>query len=128
MQVTLNLTENVYRHAERLAKITGKNVNDILTSMLENSFPQGRSVDTEMRKSFSSLSDEEILALSNLQMEPQQDQRLSELLYQQQARDLNEAEREELERLMQIYKEGLLQKAHALREAVQRGLRAPLEP
>ncbi len=63
-----------------------------------------------------------------LQMEPAQDQRLSFLLDKQQAGELTEADRSELLALMQVYQEGLLRKAQALREAVQRGLREPLEP
>jgi len=61
-------------------------------------------------------------------MEPKQDQRFSELLDKQQATQLTSDERSELMVLMQVYQEGLLRKAQALNEAVQRGLREPLEP
>ncbi len=74
----------------------------------------------------SSLSDEEVVALADLQLAPEQDQRLSDLLHKQQASQLAEAEHIELTKLMQVYQEGLLRKAQALREAVQRGLREPL--
>ena len=66
------------------------------------------------------------MTLSELQMEPDQDTRLSELLDRQQAGLLTEAERPELQALMQIYQESLLRKATALSEAVQRGLMEPL--
>ncbi len=66
-----------------------------------------------------SLSDEEVLALTGLQMEPEQDQRLSELLYNQQAGILINSEHSELVFLMQVYQEKLLLKAQALREAGQ---------
>ncbi|WP_225894433.1 hypothetical protein [Atlanticothrix silvestris] len=55
-------------------------------------------------------------------MEPEQDSRLSELLDRQQAGTLTNDDRPELQVLMQIYQEGLLRKATALREAVKRGL------
>ena len=74
-----------------------------------------------------SLSDEEVVALTELQMLPEQDRRLSTLLQKQQERTLSAPEQAELILLMQVYQEGLLRKAQALREAVQRGLRAPLE-
>ena len=48
-------------------------------------------------------------------------------LQKQQERTLSAPEQAELVALMQVYQEGLLRKAQALREAVQRGLRAPLE-
>ena len=47
---------------------------------------------------------------------------------QQQAQKLSVPEQTELLALMQVYQEGLLRKAQALREAVRRGLRPPLEP
>jgi hypothetical protein len=70
-----------------------------------------------------SLADSEILALSNLQMDPDQDARLSELLEKQRERSLLSNEPQELESLMQIYREALLRKNAALVEAVKRGLR-----
>ena len=72
--------------------------------------------------SVSDLSDEQVVALTELQMEPDQDARLSELLDRQQANILVENERLELQTLMQIYQERLLRKATALSEAVKRRL------
>jgi pyruvate-formate lyase len=121
MQVTLEISEVVYRYAERLARLTGREVNSILNDILASPL---RSTDAAIPtlKSLDALSDEEVLKLANLQMEPTQDQRLSELLYLQQARDMSQNERSELQELMQIYQEGLLHKAQAQREAVLRGL------
>lgn len=61
-------------------------------------------------------------------MDPGQDQRLSDLLDRQKGGELRADERVELIALMQAYQDGLFRKAQALREAVRRGLRAPLEP
>ena len=74
----------------------------------------------------STLSDRQIIALTELQMEPSQDQRLSQLLQTQQERILTTAEQSELEILMEIYQAGLLRKAQALNESVKRGLRQPV--
>ena len=60
-------------------------------------------------------------------MESEQDIRLSQLLLKQQANTVSETERPELWTLMRIYQTLLLKKAVALREAVERGLREPLE-
>ena len=75
-----------------------------------------------------SLTDEEVLGLAEVQMLPAQGRRLSALLQKQQAQELSVPERTELLALMQVYQEGLLRKAQALHEAVRRGLRTPLEP
>ena len=74
----------------------------------------------------STLNDREVIALTELQMEPTQDQRLSQLLQTQQERAMTTAEQSELEMLMEIYQAGLLRKAQALNESVKRGLRRPL--
>ena len=79
-----------------------------------------------MSEPVSRLSDSQVLALTQLQMQPAQDQRLSELLDRQQAGTLAEGQPAELQYLMEIYQEGLIRKASALSEAVQRGLMEPL--
>ena len=73
------------------------------------------------------LPDEELLALADLQLPADEDRRLGQLLDRQQAGELTGAERAELDALMQNYRVGLLRKSQALREAVRRGLREPLE-
>jgi hypothetical protein len=73
-----------------------------------------------------SLADAEVLALSDFQMDPDPDARLSELLEKQRERSLLSNEPQELEELMQIYREALLRKTAALVEAVKRGVREAL--
>ncbi len=126
-QVAVTLPDEVYHRAERLAQLTNRKIAEILADTIELSLPPF-SFQSEPVRPIAELSDEEVLALTELQMEPDQDRRLSTLLDRQQAGVLTEAERAELLALMQVYQEGLLQKAQALREAVQRGLREPLEP
>jgi hypothetical protein len=76
----------------------------------------------------SKLPDKEVLALTELRMEPEADHRLSVLLEQQQAGSLSDLERAELAALMKTYELGLLRQSHALAEAVSRGLIPPLTP
>lgn len=79
-------------------------------------------------KGISKLPDREILALTELRMEPEADRRLSGLLEEQQAGTLSDLERAELAALMKGYELGLLRQSQALAEAVRRGLMAPLTP
>ena len=72
--------------------------------------------------------DAEILAYADMQWTADVDLRLSVLLDRQQSGLLCGEEVEELNTLMETYKLLLLLKARALREAVHRGLRGPLEP
>jgi hypothetical protein len=73
------------------------------------------------------LSDAEVVRLADSRMPPDRDRRFSVLLDRQQAGLLREDERPELFALVQAYQEGMLRKALALREAVRRGLRPPME-
>jgi len=124
-QITISLPDEVYQRAERFARLANRDVASILADTIQLSIPDIRT-DTFALEPVPNLSDEQVLALTELQMEPEQDARLSELLDRQQAALLVEDERLELQTLMQIYQEGLLQKATALSEAVKRGLIEPL--
>ena len=126
-QVVITLPDEIYHRAERLAQLIHRDVADILADTLALSLPP-LSLQPEAVRPIMELSDEDVLALAELQMEPDQDRRLSLLLEGQQAGELTDAERPELLALMQLYQERLVRKAQALREAVRRGLRQPLEP
>lgn len=129
-QISLTLPDEVYRRAEHLAKLVSRDVTDVLFEAISLSLTPVGIVSDVTRDSLpdvAGLSDEEVMALTQLQMEPEQDLSLSELLDKQQAGILTEAERPQLWGLMQVYQEKLLLKAQALREAVERGLQEPLE-
>ena len=125
-RVTITLPDDIYRRAETLAQVTSREVADVLAETLALSLP---AVDPQAAPSMTlaNLSDQELLAVTELELPAKQDRRFSELLDRQQSARLQSAERAELLAFMQIYQQGLLLKARALREAVRRGLRPPLE-
>ncbi|KOP26430.1 hypothetical protein AMR41_10725 [Hapalosiphon sp. MRB220] len=120
-QITITLPDEVYQRAERFARLANRDIASVLADTIQLSIPPIRADILDLEP-VSTLSDQQVLALTELQMESEQDTRLSELLDQQQAGLLIEDERLELQTLMQIYQEGLLRKATALSEAVKRGL------
>jgi predicted transcriptional regulator len=124
-QITITLPDEVYQRAERFARLANRDVASILADTIQLLMPPVRADIVDLEP-ISVLSDEQVLLLTELQMEPAQDARLSELLDRQQAGSLADEERSELQALMQIYQEGLLRKATALSEAVKRGLIEPL--
>ncbi|PZV12137.1 MAG: hypothetical protein DCF21_15935 [Leptolyngbya sp.] len=124
-QVTITLPDEVYQRAERFAHLANRDVASVLADSILLSIPSVRE-ESLMLAPLSSLGDEEVVALTKLQMEPNQGQQLSLLLDRQQEGTLTESEQLQLQTLMQIYKEGLLRKATALSEAVKRGLIEPL--
>lgn len=124
-QITIELPDDLYQRAERFARLANRDVASILIDTIQLLVPPVRADVLSLEPVFK-LSDQQVLALAELQMEPDQDARLSELLDRQQSGILTETDRLELQTLMQIYQEGLLRKATALSEAVQRGLIEPL--
>jgi hypothetical protein len=124
-QVTITLPDEVYQRAQRFAHLANRDVTSVLTDSILFSIPAVRE-EALMLPRIDSLEDKEVIALTQLQMEPNQDQRLSWLLNRQQEGTLTQSEQLELQTLMQTYQEGLLRKATALGEAVKRGLIEPL--
>jgi hypothetical protein len=123
--VTINLPDDVYRRAQRFAHLANRDLPSVLADTLTHSLLP-ISAQSNEHPSISELSDPQVMALTHLEMEPAQDTRLSELLDKQQSGTLNSEEPQELDTLMQTYREGLLRKAAALAEAVKRGLMEPL--
>ena len=126
-QVTLTIPDHVFDNALQLARLTQRDVNDILSDTLSLALPTLPDEATQV-PALETLSDTEVLALSELTLPADQDARLSDLLDAQQAARLSDAERAELTSLLQIYRLGLLRKAQALAEAVRRGFHPPLTP
>jgi hypothetical protein len=126
-QITVTLPEGVLRRAELWAQRTGRPVEDLLAETIAWSLePLGHPGASE--RPIAAWPDEEVLAAADADMPAAADEQLSQLLGRQQAGVLSNAERADLAALMQIYQEGLLRKAQALREAVRRNLREPLQP
>jgi hypothetical protein len=124
--VTVNLSDEVYQRVKRFALIANRDLSSVIADTVANSFPL-TGVDSDLISPVADLTDEQVMALTQLEMEPLQDAKLSTLLDKKQAGNLESGEPEELEFLMQVYREGLLRKATALAEAVKRGLIEPLD-
>src|SRR5687767_3843149 len=125
IEVTVTLPDEVYRNAVRLDRLTQREVGNVLTDALALSLP-ALPDEADTAPPIATLSDDEVLRLTTLELPPEQDDQLSVLLDRQQAGLLTEDERGLLARLMRVYQESLLRKAEDLREAIRRGLREPL--
>lgn len=118
-QITIQVSDRVLRQAANVATQSHRRIEEVLADWLE-------SVMTEMPGE--ALSDEEVLELTELQLTMEQQAALSELLARNREDTLDAEGRRQLDELMRVYEHGLLRKAQALRVAVQRGLREPLQP
>ena len=116
--VTLELPDTLARRARAEASRTNRRLEEVLLDWLS----QAEAVEPPVE----SLPDDQVLALSNIQMDPPQSEELSELLARNREGLLDEVAYQHLDQLMQIYRAGLVRKAQALKVAVDRGLRPPL--
>ena len=115
-QITIQVSDQVVRHAATVASQTQRRIEDVLAEWLE-------SVVNELP--VDALSDTEVLGLTELQLSDEQQAALSELLERNRENSLDERDRRHLDELMRVYEHGLLRKSRALRVAVQRGLLVP---
>jgi hypothetical protein len=115
--ITLELPDGLVQSARSVAARTQRRVEDVLVEWLD------RAVTDEP---VDALPDDQILALSNLQMSETQQAELHDLLAVQREGRLDKVERVRLAALMDTYRRGMVRKAQALEVAVARGLRPPL--
>lgn len=117
MEVTLSLPEKVYQDISTVAKKSKRKVVDLIVDAAQEKYS-----DKPAERTLANLSNEEVLALANLQMPKKQSERHSRLLYKNQAETLKLEERKELDFFQQVYGAALLRKAEGIYEAVQRNL------
>ncbi len=118
-QVVISVRDEILRTAAHAAEESQRRVEEVLADWLERAI-------TEMP--VETLSDEEIRALTERQLKPEDQDALSDLLIRSREGMLDPVGQARLDGLMESYERGLLRKAQALRVAVQRGLRAALQP
>ncbi len=100
-----------------VAARTQRRVEDVLAEWLER---------TAGALPIESLSDEQVLALRDLRLDDAQQAELSDLLERQREDMITGVEHARLAALLELYQQGMLQKARALKVAVARGLQPPL--
>lgn len=115
--VTLELPKQLTSQARQVAAQTHRHFEEILVEWLDRGAAE---------PSIESLSDEEVIALADIQMPPPQQEELSDLLDGNREGLLSRDEKAALDELMQIYRHGLVRKGQAINEAVSRGLKPPL--
>ena len=116
--ITLELPLELAQQARALAAATNRRLEDAVVDWI------GRAV---AEPPLESLPDAEILALCDFMLDAVRQEELSRLLAGMREGQLSESEESRLEQLMAVYRRGLVLKAKALKEAVDRGLRSRLD-
>jgi hypothetical protein len=113
-QVTLELPPALAEQARSVAEHSQRPLESVLLDWLD------RAANTTP---ISELTDEDVLALADLELSHNDQERLSNLLDDNQNGLLTAEQRAELDDLMNFYQDSMVRKAHALAVAVARGLR-----
>lgn len=117
LMVTLDLPDALISDATQVAQKTEQRLEDVLVEWLKRG-ADDRPVEL--------LSNEQLLMAATLQMPINLQSELSELLALNREEELAPHQRIRLDELMQFYRQGLVRKAQAVKEAVTRGIRPPL--
>lgn len=115
--ITLELPANVVRQARTAAAASNRKLEVAMVDWIE------RAVRTP---SVESLSNEDLLAACDAAFASHEQQEFSDLLSRSRDEEMNATERDRLNALQTRYREGTIQKARALKEAVFRSLRPRL--
>lgn len=126
-QLTVTIPDDVLEEVSHFANVTGKSINEVIVEALSSSIPPLSGM-LNPPPDITTISDEHVIHLTELQMETWMSDQLNELIERQKAGRLTFEEHAALQGLLQIYQVGTLLKARALSEAVRRKLRPPLEP
>jgi hypothetical protein len=115
--VMLELPEEIAQSATEVASRTHRSLEDVLVEWLDRSAAQ---IPVDV------LPDERVLQLSRTELDAHTQTELSVLLAKNREASLRPVEQRRLDELMQIYRQGLLRKAEALKVAADRNLIPPL--
>lgn len=126
--VTLELPETVYQSAQRLARASHKSLESILQAGIAHALPPLDDVTPEEAHQLAQLAlldDATLWQQARLTMNGEQSRVLQDLLDRQGEGELTTRQRAQLERLMQVYGELTVRKAHAYLLLARRGYRVP---
>ncbi len=114
---TIEVAEDVVNRARKIAESTHRPIEAVLSDWFASASHE---------PPLEILSDEQLLAVVDMQMEEAQQEELSVILAHRREGQATLEEEVRFEELMQRYRRGMVRKAHALKIAVERGLRPPL--
>jgi hypothetical protein len=114
--VTLELPDDLARRARSAAAAANRRVEDVVLDWIARAATD---------PSIEALSDDEVLAWCDARLDDARQAELSDLLAGHRTGGLDPAGRARLDALMADYRQGLVLKGRAWKEAVSRGLRPP---
>lgn len=129
-ELTLQLPAEVFDEAVNLAGISGFEVNEFMSKLLQGILKPGQDTYQSrafVQRLFAFLADEEILKLANVKMDEERFELFQLLLATQKEQNVSAGDAADLEKLGILYDRINLVKSYAMVEAVRRKLMAPPE-
>ncbi len=123
-EIVLTLPTQLYKRMQQWSTLTQQDLSQTVADALESAFIPW--AELENAPPISNLPDDQLLALTTISMTPNEGERLDFLQEKQQDHPLTQAEQQEYQTLLQTYHYLWLRQSQALAEAVQRGLRPPM--
>jgi hypothetical protein len=126
--VSLQVPEPIYRRLQRMAEITHRPVEDVLTTTINVALPPDPGLPADLADALAAmtmLSDAALWAATESSLSPTQQRRLSQLSHAGGSRKLTAAESAELSRLLDQYDRSVLRRARALAILAHRGYEIP---
>jgi hypothetical protein len=123
-RLTVDIPDDLANSIAMMAAVRGYETPQMAIELIRSSIVQ-----SEVEKSLEEakgLSDEDVIAMADLRLSPEENQRLSELLELNSEGAITAEQSAELDDLMQIHNDALLKKSLGWAEAVRRKLRAPI--
>jgi hypothetical protein len=129
--ITLELPDDLYRAANRLAQATQRPLSDLLQDTLAHALPPLDDVppeEADVLAHLSSLDDSALWQASRAMMPAGQQDELRTLLDAQAEDEITPEEAERLQELMEAYGRLLVRQVHAWLLLARRGYRVPIQP
>lgn len=129
-ELTLQLPAEVFDEAVNLAGISGFEVNEFMSKLVQGILKPGQDTYQSrafVQRLFAFLADEEILKLANVKMDEERFELFQLLLATQKEQNVSAGDAADLEKLGLLYDRINLVKSYAMVEAVRRKLMAPPE-
>jgi hypothetical protein len=122
-EVTIQLPEDIFNKAISLAQVSGFAIDELIAKLFEAIVKPARTAHqnrTLIQRLFALLPDDEIIALANIEMDPEKLDLFNQLLAAQKEQELSGDDAGDLESLGSLYDRINLVKSYAMVEAVRR--------
>ncbi|MEW5987250.1 MAG: hypothetical protein AB1791_11490 [Chloroflexota bacterium] len=126
--LTVEVPEPLVRRLRRIAEITHRSVEDVLTTTVNAALPPAHDLPADLADEVAALTffnDEALWAAAESSLTPAQQRRLNQLSHAGGSRPLTRVELAEMAYLIELYDRSVVMRARALAVLAQRGYRIP---